>query len=285
MSVLSYEVVDVFTDRPFAGNPLAIVFGAEALAKDQMQALAQEFHLSETAFVLPPTVDGATYRLRIFTPAAELPFAGHPSIGTAVTLARRGLIPTGDVHQECDVGVLPVHVGDGRATLTGAPPSIGPELDPARYVAAVGLSTADLAGLPVRLAGCGLAFPYVSVRPDAVSRAMATPVAGVADVYVFAWDAERRVAHARVFATGLGVAEDPATGSAALGLGVWLVGVGLLPGDGDSEYTVRQGLEIHRPSTLECIVSAVDNQAVRVAVTGSVVPIARGEIAVPPFIG
>jgi len=285
MSVLSYEVVDVFTDRPFAGNPLAVVFGAEALAKDQMQALAQEFHLSETAFVLPPTVDGATYRVRIFTPTTELPFAGHPSVGSAVTLARRGLIPSGDVHQECGVGVLSLHVGEGRATLTGGTPSIGPEVDPAPYVAAAGLSTADLAGPPVRLAGCGLPFPFVSVRPEAVARAVATPVAGVADVYVFAWDAERRVAHARLFAAGLGVSEDPATGSAALGLGVWLVGVGLLPGDGDSEYTVRQGVEIHRPSTLDCTVSAVDNQAVRVTVAGSVVPIARGEIAVPPFVG
>jgi trans-2,3-dihydro-3-hydroxyanthranilate isomerase len=123
------------------------------------------------------------------------------------------------------------------------------------------------------------------VQPDGVARAAATPVPGVNDVNVFAWDADRRVAHTRVFAAGLGVPEDPATGSAALGLGVWLVGAGLLPGDGESTYTVRQGIELHRPSTLECMVSAVDNQAVRVTVTGSVVPIARGEIAIPPFVG
>ena len=285
MSFLSYEVVDVFTDRPFAGNPLAVVFGAEALGKDQMQALAKEFHLSETAFVLPPTVDDATYRLRMFTPSAELPFAGHPSVGAAATLVRRGLIPAGTVYQECGVGVLPLQAEEGRATLTGGTPSIGPEIDPAPYVAAVGLSAADLAGPPVRIAGCGLPFPYVSVRPDAVARAVPTAVAGVADVYLLAWDAQRRMAHARMFGIGLGVPEDPATGSAALGLGVWLVGVGLLPGDGDSEYTVRQGIEIHRPSTLECTVSAVDNRAVRVDVTGSVVPIARGEIVIPPFVG
>jgi trans-2,3-dihydro-3-hydroxyanthranilate isomerase len=93
------------------------------------------------------------------------------------------------------------------------------------------------------------------------------------------------VARARLFAPGVGVPEDPATGSAALGLGVWLVGVGLLAGDGDSAYTVRQGVEIHRPSTLECVVSAADGQAVRATVTGSVVPVARGEIAIPPFVG
>ena len=273
VSALEYEVVDVFTDRPFAGNPLAVVFGAEALAKDQMQALALEFHLSETAFVLPPTVDGATYRLRIFTPSAELPFAGHPSVGAAVTQVRRGLIPAGPVLQECGVGVLPVHVHtDGRATLTGGPATLGPPLDPEPYLVAAGLSEMDLAGPAVRMAGCGIEFPYVAVQPNAVARAVATPVPGVSDVDVFSWDASRQVAHARVFATGLGVPEDPATGSAALGLGVWLVGSGLLPGEGESTYTVRQGIELHRPVHLECTVSAVDGQAVRVTVTGSVVP-------------
>ena len=92
---MAYEIVDVFTDRPFAGNPLAVVFGADGLAGDQMQALAREFHLSETVFVLPPTQAGATYRARIFTPDAELPFAGHPSVGAAVTAVRRGLFAAG----------------------------------------------------------------------------------------------------------------------------------------------------------------------------------------------
>jgi trans-2,3-dihydro-3-hydroxyanthranilate isomerase len=102
---------------------------------------------------------------------------------------------------------------------------------------------------------------------------------------LFAWDPATRVAHARVFAGGLGVAEDPATGSAALGLGVFLVGSGLLPPEGETSYLVRQGVEIHRPSTLDCKVVATQGQAVRAAVTGSVMPVARGEIAVPPFVG
>jgi trans-2,3-dihydro-3-hydroxyanthranilate isomerase len=284
---LAYEIVDVFTDRPFAGNPLAVVFGGDGLARDQMQALAREFHLSETVFVLPPTVDGATYRVRIFTPEAELPFAGHPSVGAAVTQHRRGLIPSGAVFQECGVGVLPVQVyDDGRATLTGGSPSVGPELDPAPLLAAVGLTAADLAGPAARLAGCGISFPYLSVAPDAVTRSSAGPaVPGVSNVDVFSWDPATRQAHARVFAVGVGVPEDPATGSAALGLGVWLVASGLLPGDGESHYTVRQGVELHRPSTLECTVSAVDGAATSATVTGAVVAVAKGEIAVPPFIG
>jgi trans-2,3-dihydro-3-hydroxyanthranilate isomerase len=232
-------------------------------------------------------VDGASYRLRIFTPATELPFAGHPSVGAAVTQHRRGLLPADEAHQECGAGVLAVRVhADGRATLRGGTPSLGSVLDPAPYLAATGLVATDLAGPPVRVAGCGLEFPYLAVRPDAVGRAVALRGdAGVDQVYLFAWDPQSRVAHARLFAPGLGVPEDPATGSAALGLGVYLVGTGLLDPEGDSAYTVRQGAEIHRPSTMECVVSAVDGRAVRAELTGAVAPIARGEIAVPPFVG
>src|SRR3712207_1178294 len=96
---LSYDVVDVFTDRAYAGNPLAVVHGGQALAPDQMQAVAAEFGLSETAFPLPPTAPAATYRLRIFAPVRELPFAGHPSIGAAWVLDRDGLVQRGEVVQ------------------------------------------------------------------------------------------------------------------------------------------------------------------------------------------
>src|SRR6266540_3100668 len=110
MSTVAYEIVDVFTDRPFAGNPLAVVFGAGELAGDQMQTLAREFNLAETVFVLPPSSAAATYRARIFTPEQELPFAGHPSVGAAVTSMRRGLFGPGDVVQECGAGLLPLTV-------------------------------------------------------------------------------------------------------------------------------------------------------------------------------
>ena len=284
MSTLEYEIVDVFTDRPFAGNPLAVVFGADGLARDQMQALAREFHLSETVFVLPPTQPGATYRARIFTPTVELPFAGHPSVGAAVTQMRRGLFPAGPVRQECGAGVLPVEVrADGSATLTGGTPEVGPALDPAPLLDGVGLGPDDAAGPPPREAGCGISFTYLGVRRDAVSRAVAG--AFPVDVCVFAWDPSVNRSHARVFAGASGVAEDPATGSAALGFGVYLVASSLLPGDRESSYVVHQGIELHRPSTLDCTVLADGGSAVRATVTGHVVPIARGEIAVPPFVG
>ncbi|MET8832602.1 PhzF family phenazine biosynthesis protein [Micromonospora sp. NPDC004540] len=289
MSTLAYEIVDVFTDRPFAGNPLAVVFGAEGLATEQMQALALEFNLSETVFVLPPTQVGATYRARIFTPAEELPFAGHPSVGAAVTASRRGLFDVGRVTQECGAGVLPIEVTPTGATLTGGTPTLGPELDPEPLLEMAGLSAADHAGPAPRVAGCGLEFPYLPVRPDAVARAKVNAAAaeryGIEHVSVFSWDADSQTAHARVFVPGLGVPEDPATGSAALGLGVWLVASGLLPGDGRSDYAVRQGIEINRPSALACTVTAAGGVAVGATVAGHVMPVARGEIAVPPFVG
>ncbi|MEU7971177.1 PhzF family phenazine biosynthesis protein [Micromonospora sp. NPDC049089] len=289
MSTLAYEIVDVFTDRPFAGNPLAVVFGAEALATEQMQALALEFNLSETVFVLPPTQVGVTYRARIFTPVEELPFAGHPSVGAAVTACRRGMFGVGQVTQECRAGVLPIEVTASGATLTGGAPTLGPELDPEPLLEIAGLVAEDHIGPAPRVAGCGLEFPYLPVRPESVARAQVNAAAaqryGVSHVSVFSWDAAAQTAHARVFVPGIGVPEDPATGSAALGLGVWLVASGLLPGEGRSEYAVSQGVEMNRPSALACTVTAANGAAVGATVAGQVVPVARGEIAVPPFVG
>ncbi len=289
MSTVPYEIVDVFTTRPFAGNPLAVVFDAAALGTDQMQTLAVEFNLSETVFVLPSAA--ATYRARIFTPATELPFAGHPSVGAAVTAVRRGLASPGSLTQECGAGVLPIEVtAAGSATLTGGPPSIGSPVDPAPLLDMVGLTAADLApGAAPRPAGCGLEFIFLPVRRSALAHAFGDAAVaariGVPQISVFAWDAAARSAHARVFCPGMSVPEDPATGSAALGLGVYLVESGLLPGEGTCSYTVHQGLEMHRPSRLECTVTAAHGTAVSATVSGHVMPVARGEIAVPPFIG
>lgn len=281
--MVSYEIVDVFTDRAYTGNPLAVVFGAEELSTRQLQHIAAEFNLSETAFVLPPTQDGASYRARIFTPNAELPYAGHPSVGTAVTLARRGLIPAGDVVQECGAGLLPISVSGDAATLTGAAPTLGAELDPAPLLALAGLTEADLAGVP-RLAGTGLEFPYLPVNPDAVAAAKLSPRPDVPEVYLFAFDPASRVSHSRMFAPGFGITEDPATGSAALGLGVYLVAAGLLPGDGETEYTVFQGEHRDRPSRLDCTVTAADGAAVSARVRGEVATVAKGELVALPEI-
>ncbi|MGZ6791938.1 MAG: PhzF family phenazine biosynthesis protein, partial [Mycobacteriales bacterium] len=140
---LAYEVVDVFTGTAFAGNPLAVVLDADELTTGQLQALAREFNLSETAFPLRAP-EGATYGLRIFTPEAELPFAGHPSVGAAWVLHRLGRIAAGANTQACGAGLLPVDVDADGATLTGGTPRAGEPLDPAPLLAAVGLDASHL---------------------------------------------------------------------------------------------------------------------------------------------
>jgi trans-2,3-dihydro-3-hydroxyanthranilate isomerase len=295
---LRFDVVDVFADRPFAGNPLAVVHGADGLDTVQLAALAREFNLSETVFPLPPSQDGASYRARIFTPEEELPFAGHPSVGVAWVLARDGVIAAGDAVQECGAGLLRVRVDAAGARVDGGQPSIGPLLDGVELAEAVGLTKDDLdTTVEAGITAAGLDYPIVLVRPDAVSRARvpeinalnrATRELGTVCVAApqlaegkLAEGAEGKV-HARMFGPGVGVAEDPATGSAAVALAVFLVDRGLLPADGTSTFTVAQGAEIGRPSRLEVAVEARDGRAVRTSVGGRVVAVSSGEILVPP---
>ena len=294
---LPYEVVDVFTDRPFAGNPLAVVLDADDLPDAALQAIAREFNLSETAFPVRPTEHAvapgepsaapvATYRLRIFTPISEVPFAGHPSVGAAHTLLRLGRIPAGSVVQECGAGLLPMDVDAAGAQVTGAAPQVGPDTDPAPYLAALGLGPEDLADLPVRTASAGLAALFLPVRAGAVGRARldlaALTATGLpANLSLFCWDAGTRTAHARVFAAALGVPEDPATGSAALGFGAYLGAAGLA-GEGTTGYTIRQGAEMHRPSTLHGTVTVHDGQVTATTIRGEVAPVAAGRLVAPP---
>ena len=276
---LAFEVVDVFTDRPFAGNPLAVVLDADALGTEQLQAIAREFNLSETAFPLKaPT--GATYRLRIFTPVTELPFAGHPSVGAAWVLHRLGRIAAGANVQACGAGLLPVEVDAEGATLTGGMPSLSEPLDPAPLLDAVGLAAEDMDAPAPRWAGVGIDWAFLRVRREALARARvdASRVAalGGTGIALVSWDGA--VARSRVFPGGVGVTEDPATGSAALALGVFLASS---LADGEHRYVVEQGAELGRPSTLRCTVTVAAGVATRTTVSGTVVPVSRGEIAIP----
>src|SRR3954447_23405396 len=283
---LQYEVVDGFAPRAYAGNPLAVVFDADDLSTEQCQALAFEFHLSETSFLCAPTEPGSDYKVRIFTPYAELPFAGHPSVGAAHTIVRSGRLPAGTVHQECGAGVLPIAVTDDGATLTGGRPTLEDGPDPAVLAEAVGLSPADVVGLPAHVAGCGLPWTFLAVRPEVVDEARPDRAAldrlGVGEGVVgCAWTPETASPYARAFANALAWGEDPATGSAALGAGVWLVANGLLSPDGTASYTVRQGEWMGRPSVLECTVTAREGRVEAATVQGAVVPVAAGRIRIP----
>jgi trans-2,3-dihydro-3-hydroxyanthranilate isomerase len=282
MQRLAYEVVDVFTDRAFAGNPLAVVLDADDLSTEQLQSIAREFNLSETSFPMKADVEGAHYRLRIFTPMQELPFAGHPSVGAADVMLRLGRVSAGRVVQSCGAGLLPLDVAADVVTLTGGTPTWSDPLDPAGLLRAVGLSESDLAGVP-RTASCGLEFTFLPVHAEALARVdvdlRAVASYGGAGVSVFAWNGSG--AQARVYAAGAGVPEDPATGSAAVALGAFLVVSGLVAAEGETAYNVTQGVEMGRPSLLRCAVVAEGGKPVETRVSGSTVPVARGEIRIP----
>ena len=285
---LEFEVVDVFTRTAFEGNPLAVVLGGERLSVRQMQAVAVEFALSETVFPLAPDdaerARGVDYRLRIFTPTEELPFAGHPSIGAAWLMAQRGVVRPGRVMQACGAGDLPLEVasGAGEVTLTGGTPTLGPEVDRDDVAAAVGLAPDDLVDPAPRIAGTGLPYCYVRVRAGALARVDPDlrSLAAIGSVYVFTWTGRDDV-RARMFGPDIGVAEDPATGSAALGLGVHAVASGLLSGDGVGSFVVRQGVEMGRPSELRVAVDAREGAASSARVSGDVVRVSQGRIAIP----
>jgi trans-2,3-dihydro-3-hydroxyanthranilate isomerase len=284
---LTFDIVDVFTDRAFAGNPLAVVHGGGHLTTEQMQTLAVEFGFSETVFPLAPTTPEADYRARIFTPGRELPFAGHPSVGVAWVLARAGLIRTGDVVQECGAGLLSVQVTEHGARVTGGAPEIGPDLDGAALAAAVGLDPADVdPAVRPGVAGAGVPYAFLPVAPDAVARAVPVPAAlgplteGLVGLVVASY-AEPH-AHMRMFAPGVGVVEDPATGSAAVALGVFLVDRGVLQPAGQTGFSVAQGAEMGRPSQLMVLVQADGGRAVRTSVYGNVAAVARGELVALP---
>ena len=300
---LAYDIVDVFTDRPSAGNPLAVVHGADELTTEQCQAIAVEFGFSETTFPASQVVEGREYATRIFTPSHEIPFAGHPTLGTAWVLRSRGVLGVDDAVQVCGAGRIGVRFEPGdptaRVELSATPRDlagpVGPDLT-RDLLRSVGLTPADLAG-EVWVAGCGLSFVHLPVTEEAVVRSVGTgrgfgdlvdrlaavgPVDDLLDavnVYAVAGEAPRLSVHARVFVPGAGVPEDPATGSAAAGLGMALVASGLLPEGG--RYDIRQGLEMGRPSSLFGRVEASDGRATACHVAGQVRRVASGEIEVP----
>lgn len=293
---LAYDLVDVFTDRPFAGNQLAVVHGAGDLATDQCLALAREFNLSETTFPVP---DGEReYAARIFTPGGEIPFAGHPTLGTAWVLRDKGVLADGTVTQVCGAGRIEVRLGrepDGAVELSAVPRDVHGPLDDDEtdlLLEDLGLRFGDLAG-PVWVTGCGLTFAHVPVREEALASALVPrrpmaeyarqvahrdPFEGIA-VYA-AGGGDPLQIRSRVFVPGLSVPEDPATGSAAAALGVALVASGRLPDGGG--YEITQGVELGRPSRLSCRVDADGGTATLTHVAGRVQPVASGEIEVPP---
>jgi trans-2,3-dihydro-3-hydroxyanthranilate isomerase len=276
-----YVIVDVFTDRALAGNQLAVFTDARGLDTETMQALAREINFSESTFVLTPE-NGGHAKIRIFTPVTELPFAGHPTLGTAFVLG--GPLQREELHLETGRGIVAIRLEreEGRLVfgrMEQPIPSFEPYQAERALLSALGVERSEL---PVELYDNGMRHVYVALRseeevaglrPD-LARLELPPDLGI---NCFAGSGGRW--KTRMFAPGGGVAEDPATGSAAGPLALHLARHGRIAfGD---EIEISQGTEIGRPSTLFARVEGTPERVERVEVGGSAVIVARGEFRLP----
>jgi trans-2,3-dihydro-3-hydroxyanthranilate isomerase len=294
-----FFTVDVFTDRAFGGNQLAVFPDARAIDPSLMLPIAREFNHSETTFVLPPENPAYTARVRIFTPGRELPFAGHPTVGTAHVLGTTGVVKlTGDTTKiifEEIAGPVPVTIRAKNGTvqfcqLTAARAPESNAETPTREQLAAALS------LPVdalksgswspEIVSCGTPFVFVPLKDRA---AVATARAkldvwdeifagrATSEVFLFATEGERSGSdvHARMFAPGIGIAEDPATGGAAAALAGYL-GIRDSRPSGTLRWVIEQGFEMGRPSILEIEADKEDGRIVRTRVGGSTVMMTEG---------
>jgi len=279
---LRYVVADVFTDTPLAGNPVAVFTDARELEAEEMQRLAREMNLSESVFVLPREGEGHA-RIRIFTPGVELPFAGHPTLGTAFVLGQPMQLE--EIRLETGMGVVPVALErEGPRIVFGRMvqpvPSWEPFAEPEALLAAVGVERSEL---PIELYDNGARHVYVALGSEDEVAALRPDFGALSDLPAvlgtscFAGSGARW--KTRMFAPGAGVAEDPATGSAAGPLALHLARHGRI-GFGE-EIEISQGAEIGRPSTLYARADGSAEQLERVEVGGSAVVVARGEFRLP----
>ncbi|MDD9717085.1 PhzF family phenazine biosynthesis protein [Dinoroseobacter sp. PD6] len=284
---LPFHVYDVFTDTPFAGNPLAIVEDAGGLSTAQMQTIAREFNLSETIFVMAPADPAHAARVRIFFPTDEIPFAGHPTIGCALHLAgQRGL---SKLVLEEEAGLVPVTITGERAEFTAPvlPEPLGGPVDPALAARAVGLDQVGFgAHRPAAWIG-GPGFVYLPV-PDRATLARARPIephwtalmeaCAVDSAYLYC-PAEDGYA-ARMFSPTAGIPEDPATGSASAILAAQLLASGAL-GEGTTSLKLTQGEDMGRRSSIGFSADVASGALTAIRISGQAVPISSGHIRVP----
>ena len=272
-----YRLVDVFADRPFAGNPLAVFRDGASLDAKTMQSIAKELHLSETTFVLRPSSNTADHRVRIFTPDAELPFAGHPTLGTAFVVADG---KDGTTRLEESVGVIRVSLREGFAQMDQPLPSFsGTTISRRQAAEALGIAVEEVRNdVPIQVGSSGLPYLYIPLANLKAVRRARQPFGLDANVYVFAMSAERSGSHVhgRMFADGLGISEDPATGSAQGPLGAYLVAHELVQAAPTTRIRSEQGFEIGRPSILEIEVDRAGAAITAVRVGGRCIAMGGG---------
>jgi len=297
--MLEFRTLDVFTTQPFTGNPLAVVLGADGLTTAQMQTIAREFNLSETIFVMAPRDPAHRARVRIFFPTAEIPFAGHPTIGCAILLASMDAGP-GDFERhlvlEEEAGLVPVTIWhkdgvmEAEFTAPVVPHGTDGVLDGDRLAPALGLLPEEI-GFGAHLPGIwqgGPRFLYVPVASLAVlgrARAMqphwdaVTAAAGVDSAYLYT-PGEDCDFRARMFSPTAGIPEDPATGSATAILAAQLRASNVLA-ERENSFHLRQGIEMGRASDLFLSVDMAGGAVQAVRIRGAAVPLSQGRIAVP----
>jgi trans-2,3-dihydro-3-hydroxyanthranilate isomerase len=301
---LKFYQADVFTALPFGGNPVAVFPEAQGLDDDQLQQIAREMNLSETVFVLPPTDSAAVVRLRIFTPTQEIPFAGHPVLGTFYVLAQLGLIAVTDgvtrVMQECNIGLFPVeiHARKGQITrvvMTQPKPlflgSVEEAEDLFDIAKALGLSKNQIVDTkrPVMVVSTGLPVLIVPVRTLTAVRSIVPDAAAIVElcgrvgangimVVTTVTVEDHATVHTRMFAPSIGILEDPATGSASGAMGAYLVHNGLVEVAPMTELIVEQGYEIQRPSRILVQVESEDDAIQTVKVGGQCVMVVEGTL-------
>ncbi len=300
---LTYYVLDVFTQDQLAGNPLAVVCGADGLDTDRMQGIAREFNLSETVFVMEPEHEAHSARVRIFTPKSELPFAGHPTVGTAILLAQ---LKFGDVTSEQDaIIVLEENIGAIRVGVRMIPSAAdyaefdaprmpadaGAPAPEDRIAAALGLATSEIGfenHHPSRF-NAGVPFTFVPVEGiEAIRRAHvvysyweeAFRGDEMLAAFVYCRETVRHSAafHARMFAPMTGIHEDPATGAAAAAF-AGAINRFDRPADGLHRYEIEQGFEMGRPSEIVLEMEIAGHQVTGLRIGGHAIHVARGELA------
>jgi trans-2,3-dihydro-3-hydroxyanthranilate isomerase len=295
-----YLHLDVFTDRIFGGNQLAVVLDGRGLTTVAMQAIAKEMNFSETTFVLPPERPDTDARVRIFTPAEELPMAGHPTIGTIYALARTGVVapPLDSFTLGLGVGPTPVSLEWKGETLsfvwmTQLPPAFSePAADRAAAAAALRLPAADvISGLPVQVVSCGVPFLFVPLATrravdgailDAEAYESFRRAAGIDDIPIFLFSpepgADSGTVYSRMFAPGAGIQEDPATGGACGPLGCYLLQNKVVTADKAGAMLNVQGVKMGRPSYVHIAIGVDDGLISRVRVGGQSVFVGEGTL-------
>jgi len=302
--LLKFYQADVFTEDPFGGNPVAVFPDAHGLADHQLQQIAREMNLSETVFVLPPTDQAAVVRLRIFTPTQEIPFAGHPVLGTFYVLAQLGLVAATDgitrVMQECNIGLFPVelYAQDGeltRVVMTQPKPEFLGPVDAMENVykiaGALGLAKYAITDMkwPIEVVSTGLPVLIVPVRTLTAVRSIQPNASAIMDicsrfgangimVFTTMTVQPSSTVHARMFAPSIGILEDPATGSASGALGAYLVQKGVVDVAPTTDIVVEQGYEIERPSQIFVRVESDDDIIKTVKVGGQCVMVVEGTL-------